>query len=140
MDRKTLDEYFAGDQLAKALGMTIEEITPGGAVVTMPLMKIHENGLGNTHGGAIFSLADFCFAVASNSHGQVAVAANVGITYLRPPAKGALTATAREIHRGRRLGTYDIDVTDEKGKTVAVFRGTVAVLEQTIAEVLARRE
>ncbi len=139
MDRKVLDEYFAGDQLARALGMTIEEITPGGAVVSMPLTKIHENGLGSTHGGAIFSLADFCFAVASNSHGQVAVAANVQITYLRPPAGGVLTARAREIHRGRRLGTYDVEVADERGKTVAVFRGTVAVLEESLADVLARR-
>ncbi|HPA42323.1 MAG TPA: hotdog fold thioesterase [Candidatus Hydrogenedentes bacterium] len=139
MDRAVLDAYFSGDELAKALEMTITEVGTGTATVTMPIRTMHLNGLGKAHGGAIFSLADFCFAVAANSHGQVSVAATVNITFLRPPADGILTARAIEIQRGRRLGTYDVDVTDERGKKIAIFRGTVAILEETLASVVAQR-
>ena len=59
-----LHEYFNGDNLAAALNMKIEHVEPGKAVVSMPVSDIHMNGMGAVHGGALFSLADFCFAVA----------------------------------------------------------------------------
>ena len=39
--------------------------------------------MGRAQGGAIFTLADFTFAAASNAHGIVAVGINVNITYLK---------------------------------------------------------
>ena len=77
------------------------------------------------HGGAIFTLADLVFAAASNSHGNVAVAINVTISYLKAAAGGTLTAEAREVSRNRKLATYSIRIRDDSGDLVASFQGMV---------------
>ncbi len=116
--------FFRRDRMAAELGMTLAEVTPGGAVATMTVEDRHLNGMGMAHGGAIFTLADFAFAAACNSHGTVAVALNVSISYVKAAGKGAaLTATAEETSRGRRTGTYAIRVADEQDRTVALFHG-----------------
>lgn len=135
-----LREYFKGDKLAATLGMTIERIEPGAAVVTMPLAECHQNGLGSAHGGALFSLADFCFAVASNSHGRVAVAINCTISFHRGIRSGVLTATAREIHCGATIAAYTVEITDEQHKSIATFQGQVFRTQNTIEAVLAERK
>ena len=62
------------------------------------------------HGGAIFALADAVFSAASNSHGTLAVAINVSISYFKAVNSGALTATAEEASFNPRLATYLITV------------------------------
>ena len=76
-------------------------------------------------GGAIFTLADLAFAVASNSRGQLALAINVNISFLAGRSSGTLTATAREVSEPKRLGAYDVLVTDEQGEVIARFNGMV---------------
>ena len=88
--------YFERDEYAKHLGMELVEVTPGGAVARMEVRPCHQNMHGVVHGGAIFSVADLAFAAACNSHGTVAVALNVSISFLKPGLKGTLTATAKE--------------------------------------------
>ena len=39
----------------------------------MEIKEHHLNGIKKVHGAAIFTLADLVFAVASNSHGTVAM-------------------------------------------------------------------
>lgn len=133
-------EYFKGDKLAETLGMTIESVEPGRAVVTMPLVEKHKNGLGGAHGGALFSLADFCFAVASNSHGRAAVAISCSISYHKALYAGVLTATAREIHCGSTIASYIVDITDESQRQIATFQGQVFRTQNTLEAVLAERD
>ncbi len=135
-----LREYFKMDNLAAALNMKIEHIEPGGAVVTMPVSEIHMNGLNVVHGGALFSLADFCFAVASNSHGRAAVAVNVNMAFYRAVTSGILTATAHEMHLGNRLAGYTVNVTDASGALAAVMQGMVYRKNETIEEIVAQRK
>ncbi len=113
------------DRLAKLLGMELIELSAGKATVRMPVSEAHFNGVGVLHGGAIFSLADFAFAAASNSHGKVAVAINATIAYTKGVRSGTLTARAEEVTIGRRLGTYQVRVTDDADEVVAQFQGTV---------------
>jgi len=62
-----------------------------------------ENMFGMAHGGAIFSLIDAAFEVASNAHGTMAVALNMNVHYLAPPEKGTrLTAEAQEINKTKK--------------------------------------
>lgn len=89
----------------------------------MQLRDHHLNSLGTVHGGAIFALADFAFAAASNSHGTVAVALNATISFVKAASTGVLTAEAAEISVSRKIGTYTVNVTDESGQIVAVFQG-----------------
>ncbi len=134
-----IHEYFKGDKLAAAMNMTIEDVAPGHAVVTMPVTDMLLNGLDAVHGGALFSLADYCFAVASNSHGRVAVALNASISFFRPVTSGVLTATGRETHLGGRVAGYTIDVTDDSGALVATMQGVVYRKNDTVESVVAAR-
>ena len=140
MEQQLLQEYFKGDNLAAALNMTIEHIEPGSAVVTMPVSDIHMNGMGAVHGGAIFSLADFCFAVSSNSHGRAAMAINCSISFYRGVQSGTLTARGREQHLGNRIAGYVVDVTDESGALVASMQAQVFRTQESIENIVARRD
>ena len=111
------------DKFAKLLGIELVEVEPGRAKVRMRVGDEHRNSAGMVHGGVIFTVADYAFAVACNSHGTVAVAVNVSVSFLRPPEGGVLAAEAVEVSKSRRLGTYDVKVGDGEGNLVAVFRG-----------------
>ena len=81
-------------------------------------------GHGIAHGGYIFPLADSAFAFACNSYNQLAVAQQNQISYLAPGKAGErLHAAAREQSRTGRSGVYDVTVTGEDGRTIALFRG-----------------
>lgn len=114
---------LAADQFAKHAGIELVAISPGQASGRMKLQAFHLNGLGSVQGGAIFTLADFTFAAAANSHGIVAVAVNVSITFMKAVVSGTLTAEAREVALNPKLGTYTVNVSDENGHLVAVFQG-----------------
>lgn len=118
-----LKAFFKNDRFAAAAGIELVSAAPGQAIARMQLAPLHRNALGTTQGGAIFTLADFAFAVACNSHGTMAVAVNVSITFLKAAVAGLLTAEAREISRNSRLGSYTVTVTDETGAVVALFQG-----------------
>ena len=114
---------WAGDRASAGLGMTIEAVGPGHAVLSMTLTEAMVNGHGIAHGGFIFTLADSAFAFACNSHGPFTVAAQCQIAFLAPAKLGErLVATAREVHREGRSGIYDIRVTRDT-ETIAEFRG-----------------
>jgi acyl-CoA thioesterase len=63
------------------------------------------------------------FAVAGNSHGTVAMAINVSISYLKAVTEGTLYAEAKEMSLNPKLGTYHVTVTNEAGELVATFQG-----------------
>jgi acyl-CoA thioesterase len=117
--------YFRRDALAAHLGMELLEVSPGRAAAKMLIRDFHLNSYGMVHGAAIFALADYVFQAASNSHGTLAVAMHVDITYVRPGGQGALAAEAAEVNLGRTTGIYSVTVRTEEGKTVAIFQGMV---------------
>jgi acyl-CoA thioesterase len=106
----------------------------GTATVAMTVNPQHLNFNGTCHGGAIFSLADCAFGLASNSHGPVAAGIDAHVTYHVAAREGeTLTACAREVHRGPRTAVYRIDVAREDGMAVASFTGTVYVTSRSHA-------
>lgn len=127
-----LREFFKRDQLAASLGIELVDVAPGKATARMVVREQHYNGVSIVHGGALFTLADFAFAVASNSHGTVAVAINAAISFMKPITCGVLTARAEEVSRGRTLGTYLVRITDEQDAVVAQFQGTVFRKDQPL--------
>jgi acyl-CoA thioesterase len=132
---------WADDRASRALGMNLEEVGPGHARLTMTIRDDMTNGHGMCHGGFIFLLADSAFAFACNSHNQRAVAASAEIHFLTSASQAdILTATASETHRARRSGVYDIRVTDQDGKLIAVFRGKSATIRGEIVESAASSE
>ena len=114
----------SNDAASHASGLVVTQIAPGFATVTMPITPDKLNGHGICHGGLIFALADTAFAHACNSYNQRVVAQSCSISFLAPGKTDTmLTATAREIHRARRSGIYDIEVSSEAGEIIAQFRG-----------------
>ncbi|MEN6508628.1 MAG: PaaI family thioesterase [Smithella sp.] len=115
------------------LGLKLLQLQEGCARVEMRFTEDLENMFGMAHGGAIFSLMDAAFEVASNSYGTMAVALNMNINYLASPAKGALlTAEAREINKTRRTATYDIRATEDSGKLLATCQALVYRLDKPL--------
>ena len=111
------------DNFAQALGIQVLEAKDGYAKVYMKVEKSHTNALGFTHGGAIFSLADYAFAQACNFGNNVAVAVQVSINFLKPSTEGdVLTAEATRISEGKTTGLYQVTVRKED-KTLALFTG-----------------
>ena len=115
---------YERDRASQAMGMQIGAIGPGYAELTMTVRADMVNGHAICHGGFVFTLADSAFAFACNSYNANTVAAGCTIEFLAPSREGdVLTATARERTLVGRNGVYDIDVTNQHGETVALFRG-----------------
>ncbi len=136
---EAVKEFFKQDQFAKHCGIELLSVSPGHAIARMAVQAHHLNGCRTAQGGAIFTLADFAFAAASNAHGKVAVAINVSITYMKAVTSGTLLAEAREVAVNPKLGTYTINVTDENNQLVAVFQGLAYRKSETVESVVARR-
>ena len=121
-----IKEFFQSkDAFAAGCGIELLQVGQGTAKAKLDLQKEHFNSVGVAHGGIIFTLADFVFAVASNSYGTVAVAINANIRYLKAARTGTLYAQAAEVSCGRKIASYDIVVTDEAQEKIAVFQGMV---------------
>jgi len=114
------------DALAQYLGIELLEMRLGFARAAMTVDSRHLNAHGTLHGGAIFALADFAFAAAANSHGQIAFALHVDINYVATAPVGArLLAEAAEEFLGNRTALYHLSVTTEDGKLIAACHGMV---------------
>jgi acyl-CoA thioesterase len=132
MAEKIKDFLNKNDQFAKHCGMEIVSAANGEAVGQMKIKKHHLNSVGTVHGGAIFTLADFVFACACNTAGQLSVTVNASVNYHNAVSEGTLTAQAREIARSRKLGTYDVAITDDTGKRIATVTGLSYVKDEQL--------
>jgi acyl-CoA thioesterase len=120
----TRDSMYARDRAAQALGIQIQSIGPGVAVLSMKVRSDMVNGHHICHGGMIFTLADTAFAYACNSYNKNTVASACTIDFLAPGREGVvLTAEAQERSLSGRTGVYDVTVRDDSGKAIALFRG-----------------
>src|SRR5487761_924571 len=115
---------FTNDHASRNLGITIEDVRPGCSRLRMTVRSDMVNGHGICHGGIVFALADSAFAVACNTYNAVTVAAAASIDFLASAqVHDELTAEARELWRSRRSGIYEICVCNQRGETIALFRG-----------------
>jgi acyl-CoA thioesterase len=115
---------YARDPASQAMGMRLGPIGPGHAVLTMTVRSDMLNGHAICHGGFIFTLADSAFAYACNSYNLTTVASGCTIDFVAPAREGdLLTARAHERSVSGRTGVYDIEVKNQRGETIAYFRG-----------------
>lgn len=118
--REAILERVRNEPFGRKFGLQLLEIEEGYSKVEMVYTADMENMLGMAHGGAIFALIDEAFETASNSHGTVAVALNLSVTFIASPSKGSkLIAVAREISRTAKTANYEIKVTDDHDNLVA---------------------
>jgi acyl-CoA thioesterase len=119
------DSFFANDAWAQEAGIELMEVSVGRAKVRMRIAGWHKNSHGTVHGGAIFTLADTVFALASNSHGIPAAAINAHISFVKAATSGILYAVAEEFSVNPKIATYMVTVTDDHGEKIAFFEGMV---------------
>lgn len=129
-------KFFENDRFAAVSNIKVVDISPGKATTTMEVDDMHLNGVGTVHGGALFTLADFTFALAANSYGTVTVAINANISYLKAVSSGLLTAEARELSSGGRIASYTVDIYDESRDLVAVFQGMAYRKKEKISNLM----
>ena len=122
--RRVGASMYEKDRASRGLGMQLASIAPGRAEMTMTVRADMLNGHRICHGGFIFLLADSTFAFACNSYDRNTVAQGCTIDYLAPAHEGdVLRAIGVERSRKGRTGVYDIEVRNQDGATVALFRG-----------------
>ncbi len=130
--QKIKDFFSIEDKFARHAGIELVDAGPGWAKTRMKIEPFHLNGAKTVHGGAIFTLADFAFAVASNSHGTMAMGINTSVSFVKAALKGSLYADAQEQSKGPKLASYSVMVTDDDGDVVAIFQGMVYRKKESI--------
>jgi len=123
------------DNASKGLGMRIVRVAPGHAELAMTVRKDMVNGHAICHGGLVFTLADSAFAFACNSYNFNTVANGCAIEFMAPAHEGdELTAVAREQTQVGRNGVYDVEVRNQEGAVVALFRGKSTRIKGQVVE------
>ncbi len=116
-----LREEYKNDRFATAAGCVITEASNEKVVCEMPITDKLLNAHGGVMGGAIFTLADFAFAIASNYSGVPSVAIECNIRYYSLSKGTKLIATCKTDKEGRTLGHYTVSITDDLGKKIAGY-------------------
>ena len=123
---KVVDRMYSSDGFSQWLGIECLEIKEGRCVLRMKLRKEMLNGFAIAHGGITYSLADSALAFASNSHGRKSVSIETSISHTESVKEGdIITAIAEEVSLSNKIGIYNIIVTNQENKKVALFKGTV---------------
>jgi len=131
--RRAAAAMWADDAASQAMGMTLEEVRPGYARMSMRVREDMVNGHAVCHGGYIFSLADSAFAFACNSYNRTTLAQACDIVFVASARAGdLLVAEAVERVRYGRNGIYDVTVRRD-GEVVAEFRGRSREVAGTVA-------
>ena len=119
-DLEEAREFFGGDFYAtKSTGIVIDEVGDHYARCSFTITRDHQNAYGGVMGGAIFTLADYTFAVASNFRQPQTVSVTSQVNFIGMAKGSRLIAESHLIKDGRTTCLYGIDVTDELGTKVA---------------------
>ncbi len=124
--KEIVQNMFNNDAYSKWLGIEVLEIGEGISTLKMTVRKEMLNGFDVLHGGITYSLADSALAFASNAYGRKSMSIETSISHTLSCKEGdVLTAKTVERSLTNRIGVYDISVTNQDNKVVALFKGTV---------------
>ena len=129
------------DQVAKGFQIEIDRAVDGEASASMTVTSAMTNGLGTCHGGIIFSLADTVMGHASNAGDEKSLATTASIEWVKAAIRGdRLTATSRTVATRGRNTVHDVDVINDAGETIAIFRGQTLTLGGSVVDELGIRD
>jgi acyl-CoA thioesterase len=115
-------KLFGTDRFAMDAGIEILEADKNYAKCRMPITPKHTNAGGIVMGGATYTLADFTFAIASNTGQPATVTMDSHISFLSGAKGHELVAEAVCIKAGNKTCCYDVTITDDLCTKVAVVR------------------
>jgi acyl-CoA thioesterase len=132
--KKVVDSMFGLDYFSRWMGVELVEIKKGYSKISMKLRREMLNGFGIAHGGVTFALADSAFAFACNSDGKITVALDVSISYPKPARENdILVAEAKEINTTKKTGLYLVEIKNQHGELLALFKGTCYKTEKKLS-------
>jgi 1,4-dihydroxy-2-naphthoyl-CoA hydrolase len=118
--------------LIELMGIVITEASPERIVATMPV-KGNVQPYGLLHGGASCVLAETLGSVGSAMHaaayGKVAVGVDINATHHRAVREGVVTGVATPIYLGRTTTSYEVVISDDRGKRVCTARLTCQLIQ-----------
>jgi 1,4-dihydroxy-2-naphthoyl-CoA hydrolase len=134
-DELSIDDYIASmpegmGALNEKMGIQLTEISAERVVGTMPVGG-NTQPYGLLHGGASVVLAETLGSVGSAAHAhpdRLSVGIEINATHHRSATSGTVTGTATAVHLGRTTATYEVVITDERGKRVCTSRITCALM------------
>lgn len=123
-------EFFKNDRYAEMSGIVIDELGSDWCECSMVITDNHRNAVGGVMGGAIFTLADLAFSVAANNAHMPTVAQQTSVSFLSGSKGTKLIARAKCRKDGRTTCVYNIDITDDTGRDIALIVATGYKLPQ----------
>jgi uncharacterized protein (TIGR00369 family) len=131
----SIDDFLAAmpqgmGALNDRMGIELVEISADRVVATMPV-EGNTQPYGLLHGGASVVLAETLGSVGSAIHGypdKLSVGVDINATHHRSATQGTVTGVASAVHLGRSFATYDVVITDDRGKRVCTSRITCALM------------
>ncbi len=118
-DIEKVKEYFKADVFAMNMGIEIMKCDAEESVCALPVTPDLYNAGGKVQGGAIFTLADFAFAVAANCEGRHTVSQSASVTFIKPGSGKMLYAKAKKNSSGKSTCHYSVFVTNELDTLIA---------------------
>ncbi|MFA5689337.1 MAG: hotdog fold thioesterase [Kiritimatiellales bacterium] len=127
-----LAEHLKHDRFIEHVGIERFLCDNGTWSARLTVEPKHLNGLGIIQGGAVFTLADHAFAIASNTDDRTSVGLQTSMSFLAPAKEGdMLTAHVREVSRRRTVSLYEVEIVNEQsGDLIALFTGTAYTLHK----------
>ena len=128
------EAFLAGsrDTLVERMGITILEATAERVVGTMPVAG-NTQPYGLLHGGASCVLAETLGSLGSALHAgleRVTVGIEISATHHRAASEGQVTGVASLLHGGRSVTTYEIVISDDRGRRVCTSRLTCLLMDR----------
>ena len=126
--QRVVEKMYNEDFFSQWLGIKLIALREGYCLLQLTIFKQMLNGFGIAHGGISYSLADSALAFASNSYGIKSVSIETSISHTTALKEGdIINAEATELSRTNKIAIYNVHVTNQLNKTVALFKGTVYV-------------
>lgn len=119
------------DQFSNWLGLTVVSASEGFCELSCTTNEKMLNGFHILHGGISYSLSDSALAFASNSRGYKCVSVETSISHIKPVFNNeTLRVVSTEVHRGKSIGIYTVDIFNQKNELISKFKGTVSISKE----------
>ncbi|MEJ6777617.1 MAG: PaaI family thioesterase [Crocinitomicaceae bacterium] len=129
--KEIIQWMLSRDAFSAWMNIDVRKIEKGNCTLSCKVSPQMLNGFDILHGGITYSLSDSALAFAANSYGHKCVSIETSISHLRSVKNGqVLTIRANEIHRGKTIGVYQVDIINDENKLVSKFKGTVHISQE----------
>ena len=112
---------------ARLLGIQLDSVEPGHAVLSMRVRDDLKQNHGIAHGGSVAALIDSAMAIAIMpmlAENERTTTVDLTIHYMRPLTEGTARASARVVRAGRRVITVSAELFNHKGDLAATALST----------------